>query len=1746
MTALLPFVAGAQYHPDTLAITAPSGQTLLCIHHYYYNSWYTLMADTANLSGDLVVPHEIVWPYTDSDGQIHYPVYTVTSFNFDNCRHLHSAVVQEGYTSVRFNGCTSLETVQLPSTITHIGNLDLAGCSSLQSINIPDGVEYIGNGAFQGCSSLDSVVMPESVDSICSYAFRGCSSLTSITIPQAVHKLPEGAFDGCSSLTSVVLPDSLLELGSYGYYIGEIHAYGIPDAHLGAFSRCTSLASITLPSTLQTLGSNTFYGCTSLANVNFPAGVERLGDFAFYGCGFTELTIPNSVKKLDYGVFRRCVGLQELTVSDSLQDIGYCSFDSCTSLTTVNFNAQHCESHIWYATGTGDLESAPFVNCPNLVNINIGEGVESIGEKIFAFVSALEEVTIPASVREIHGWAFLKCRTLETVYYNADSATMCPLSTGASNGGQWLSECFGLKRIVLGDNVTVIPEGFAKYRRNLHEIVIPPSVRTIGASAFAGCKTVDTKLVIPDSVVSIGYSAFCGCYFDTIVLGSSLVSIGDYAFGNNDLYGGTFYCTDTVLNIPHEACPVDVVYINAATPPQLGYRAFGTRLFDLYVPCGTGEAYRNSIWHGFGSWYWNNGMNNIEDPLMEISVEADANGIVEIMTAPTCESDTATFRAIADSTYLFSHWSDGDTSNPRTLVLTRDTTLTAFFERNCDAYNISAPYVADFSECWATTGNAHIDSLGRGAVPGQGDTLFSPWMNVDSNTYAVLRWVQTDASASPSVWYLTIRNREGEVLQNHWMRTDYQNQRWWIGDCAGQEVRFEFTHSASEAQPAEFAVTEMKLFSYHLRTTVNGPDTVYVGDTATFNVLVDQESNSTLFYSWYIWDGGTAIGSTGQTDLPSFSVTWDEPGVYRVYNDVTAALYNQPVVGYQSAIWTITRYITVLDTTPITPVDCDSITLPYFADFTQCWTATGGATIINSNLTKLDGYGQTLTSPWILLGDEGSLFYDYWYYRDTASGVSSWEYLDDGVQYSIYIRTQDGTLHNIMIYGDRARFSRAGYRNTLGNVYNGQLIQVVIKYEETSGSVPVFFSPLTLDQSTITATITAPVTASVGDTVVISGIASLPAGAVANESSWWITNSNGDWLSLDANDSVFSVVFQSDSCKTLVWHMPGQYEVNLHVSHGIAYARATHSIFIIDTVTVDCDSISLPYTADFTQCWTAEGAVVIDPNHVSMISVGQKITGPWMESNAGKAFLHFTFNCDNNHEWNSDQTARITIENEDGVFASWEEVVGNWSGLYDFESPGGSIRVKLEYTGSQPCIDFMVSDVLLYSYQIENNLEGPGIVHVGDTVTFTAHATLQDDEMADYYDWYMYVYNSNGSSWVDENDPSRTIVSRTDSTLVVVWNTPGRYSVTSSVYKNNVYHNSNAYASDWMYINVVDFPFYEEDSIYYTSAAKDTVIGCHSELHVANLPESVTVIADSAFFNLSNLSIIELPIGLRTIGKMAFAWNQGISEITIPQNVTFVGDNAFWWDTNLTTVNFNATNCQTMSPSTDNNGNYWPVFIGCNNITTINIGENVTRIPDRAFSYCSGLHGTLTIPDAVTYIGRSAFFHWIDDWDWENGSSWDTLSIVLGTGLTEIGDYAFGCPRAHITSVISHNPEPPIIGEQTFYRYEPEYTPRLQVPCGSAAAYRNAQHWSRIEEITEDCDKIEDVIVEDNIKIYVCDGRIVVEGSGDNTVQVFDMMGRLVVAEETLYGGLGLSVPSSGVYMVKIGGMPACKVVVMR
>ena len=128
--------------------------------------------------------------------------------------------------------------------------------------SIRKGVKVIGNWAFCSCK-LTSINIPNSVTTIGEHAFSGCDSLTSINIPNSVTMIGKGAFSGCDYLTSINIPDDVTTIGE------------------GAFGGCHSLTNINIPNSVTTIGTGAFFYCLSLTSINIPNSVTTIGKGAF-------------------------------------------------------------------------------------------------------------------------------------------------------------------------------------------------------------------------------------------------------------------------------------------------------------------------------------------------------------------------------------------------------------------------------------------------------------------------------------------------------------------------------------------------------------------------------------------------------------------------------------------------------------------------------------------------------------------------------------------------------------------------------------------------------------------------------------------------------------------------------------------------------------------------------------------------------------------------------------------------------------------------------------------------------------------------------------------------------------------------------------------------------------------------------------------------------------------------------------------------------------------------------------------------------------------------------------------------------------------------------------------------------------------------------------------------------------------------------------------------------------------------
>ncbi|MDR0603122.1 MAG: leucine-rich repeat domain-containing protein [Bacteroidales bacterium] len=460
---------------------------------------------------------------------------------------------------------------------------------------------------------------------------------------------------------------------------------GVTIIGSSTFSDFSGLTSITIGNSVTTIETFAFSNCTGLTSVSIPNTVTTIEYFAFSNCsGLTgALTIPNSVTVIRYSAFASCSGLTSVTISNSMTTIESNTFEYCSGLTSITI-----------PNSVTSIGSGAFRGCSGLTSVTIPNSVTSIDVWAFEGCSGLTSVTIPNSVTSIDVWAFEGCSGLTSISVDANNTSYSSNSGVLFDKAQTtLISCPAGKtgNYTIPNSVTSIGNSAFYYCSGLTSVTIPNSVTSIGYWAFRNCSGL-TSVTIPNSVTSIGDGAFYYCSgLTSVTIGNSVTSIGDATF---------YYCSGlTSVTIPNSVDSIgDFVfygcsgltemYVKALTPPSInGNSTFSSvsTTIPVHVPCGSVAAYQSASG-------WSSFTNIIGDvSFANITVQSNDNtmGSATITQMNTCTNDTAIIAATANTGYRFVQWNDGNTTNPRTIIVTSDTSFTAEFVTIQRTYQLS-------------------------------------------------------------------------------------------------------------------------------------------------------------------------------------------------------------------------------------------------------------------------------------------------------------------------------------------------------------------------------------------------------------------------------------------------------------------------------------------------------------------------------------------------------------------------------------------------------------------------------------------------------------------------------------------------------------------------------------------------------------------------------------------------------------------------------------------------------------------------------------------------------------------------------------------------------------------------------------------------------------------------------------------------------------------------------------------------
>ena len=441
-----------------------------------------------------------------------------------------------------------------------------------------------------------------------------------------------------------------------------------------------------------------------------PEGIKQIAGGAFLGCeSLPSITIPNSVTSIGGFAFEGCSSLTSITIPNSVTSIGNYAFYNCSGLTSVVWNAKNCadfsssspfydiRSQITSFTFGDSVQHIPAYMCygmKNLTSITIPNSVISIGDRAFASCSGLTSITIPNSVISIGDWAFDYCSGLTSI----TSLAEIPPTLGSN---AFYNVSTKIPVYVCSVSAYQSAKGWKDFT-NIQELLVEYSIAVGVNDSIMGTAMVD-------------YNTYCKGAQTTATpnYGFHFVQWSDGITDNPRILELT---QDTILTAEFA-----INQYNITTTSSHAER--GTTQGDTTVNNLEYTTISATANYGYHFTQWNDG--NTDNP-RTVQVIGDTTYIAQfdknIYTITTyCDNqmgsvdapdnaeylDQVTISATANYGYHFVQWSDGITNNPRTLVLTQDTTFTAEFAPN--QYSITT--TSSHAERGTTQGDTTVNYL---------------------------------------------------------------------------------------------------------------------------------------------------------------------------------------------------------------------------------------------------------------------------------------------------------------------------------------------------------------------------------------------------------------------------------------------------------------------------------------------------------------------------------------------------------------------------------------------------------------------------------------------------------------------------------------------------------------------------------------------------------------------------------------------------------------------------------------------------------------------------------------------------------------------------------------------------------------------------------------------------------------------------------------------------------------------------
>ena len=277
----------------------------------------------------------------------------------------------------------------------------------------------VGIAAFMNNKALETIVFGENITAVSDYAFAYCGAVTEFSIPQHVTSIGKYAFYGAKMKVADLSNASAI--GEYAFARTNMTKVTLKDqVAIGdyAFGYCYALAEVINLDKAAMIGAGAFRG-VALTEADVSSATA-IGDLAFGESALTKVTLGEGLVSLGENPFY-ATEIQTYGKETNVEFNGQVVGTQITETYDINDMVKVVNGVLYQKVANGGWELVSYPMAKEDKNFVVEEGTVRITARAFAN-SAVENVTLPSTLKALGDKAFYGCENLSVVIFTSYQA----------------------------------------------------------------------------------------------------------------------------------------------------------------------------------------------------------------------------------------------------------------------------------------------------------------------------------------------------------------------------------------------------------------------------------------------------------------------------------------------------------------------------------------------------------------------------------------------------------------------------------------------------------------------------------------------------------------------------------------------------------------------------------------------------------------------------------------------------------------------------------------------------------------------------------------------------------------------------------------------------------------------------------------------------------------------------------------------------------------------------------------------------------------------------------------------------------------------------------------------------------------------------------------------------------------------------------------------------------------------------